>query len=307
MPAPGTELVGVVPGSHRGHPWFGGYSLGCVTPAANTGGVGGPELRFVGHSTVRVELAGRTVLTDPLLTARVGPLRRVVPVPDDAARAGVDLVLLSHLHADHLHLPSLRMLGPDVRLVVPRGSGRWLRRHGFAHVEELSAGESLTAGRLKVTALPARHSGHRWGPRLTSGPDCSALGHLLEGDSWSVYLSGDTGLHDGMQLLGARGIDVAVLPVWGWGLDLGPGHLDPVEAAEAVARLRPRYAVPVHWGTLAPPGTTHLPTPLRGRMRRLLTEPPRRFAAEVAARGLDTTVVVAEPGEPVPLAPGVAS
>jgi L-ascorbate metabolism protein UlaG (beta-lactamase superfamily) len=297
----------VIPGSAPGHPRFGGPSLGSVAPRANTGGVGGPELRFVGHSTVRVELAGRTLLTDPLLTSRVGPLRRVVPVPDAAVRDGVDLVLLSHLHADHLHLPSLRLLGPGVRLVVPRGSGRWLRRQGFAHVAELSPGESLTDGRVKVTAVPAVHSGHRWGPRLTSGPDSPALGHLVEGDSWSVYLSGDTGLHDGMRLLGERGVDVAVLPVWGWGLNLGPGHLDPVEAAEAVARLRPRYAVPVHWGTLAPRGTTRLPTPLRRRMRRLLTEPPRTFAAEVAARGLDTTVVVAQPGDAVPLAPGVPS
>jgi L-ascorbate metabolism protein UlaG (beta-lactamase superfamily) len=256
---------------------------------------------------VRVELAGATVLTDPLLTSRVGPLRRVAPVPDPAVRSGVDLVLLSHLHADHLHLPSLRLLGPDVRLVVPRGAGSWLRRHGFAHVEELSPGDSLTSGRLRITGVPARHSGHRWGPRLTSGPDSAAMGHLLEGDSWSVYLSGDTGLHDGMRLLGDRGLDVAVLPVWGWGLDLGPGHLDPVEAAEAVARLRPRYAVPVHWGTLVPPGTTHLPTPWRRRMRTLLTDPPRTFAAEVAARGLDTTVVVAQPGDPVPLAPVVPS
>jgi L-ascorbate metabolism protein UlaG (beta-lactamase superfamily) len=43
--------------------------------------VSGPELHFLGHSTVRVELAGRTVLTDPLLTGRLGPLRRVVAPP----------------------------------------------------------------------------------------------------------------------------------------------------------------------------------------------------------------------------------
>jgi L-ascorbate metabolism protein UlaG (beta-lactamase superfamily) len=84
--------------------------------------------------------------------------------------------------------------------------------------------------------------------------------------------------------------------VWGWGLTLGPGHLDPVGAAEAAARVRPRVAVPVHWGTLALSGTAHLP-----RMRRLLTEPPRDFAAAVAARDLDTAVVVAEPGRAVPL------
>jgi L-ascorbate metabolism protein UlaG (beta-lactamase superfamily) len=73
--------------------------------------VGGPHLQFLGHSTVRVDLAGHTVLTDPLLTSRVGPLRRVVPVPAPESYAGVDLVLVSHLHGDHLHLPSLRLVG----------------------------------------------------------------------------------------------------------------------------------------------------------------------------------------------------
>jgi L-ascorbate metabolism protein UlaG (beta-lactamase superfamily) len=257
--------------------------------------VSGPELTFLGHSTVRVELAGRTVLTDPLLTAGVGPLRRVVPPLAPASWAGVDVVVISHLHGDHLHPASLRLLGPDVRIVVPRGGAAWLRRHGFRRVDELSAGESLSDGDLRITAVRAEHSGHRWGPRLTHGPTTESLGHLLQGAGSTVYASGDTDLFDGMHLLAARGVDVAFLPVWGWGATLGPGHLDPVRAAEAVARIRPRIAVPVHWGTLAMVGA-RLRGPLGARMRRLLEEPPRQFAETVARRGLDTRVVVTEPG-----------
>jgi L-ascorbate metabolism protein UlaG (beta-lactamase superfamily) len=106
-----------------------------------------------------------------------------------------------------------------------------------------------------------------------------------------------------MRLLAKRAVDVALLPVWGWGPNLGPGHLDPVGAADAVALIRPRIAVPVHWGTLAVAGMTRLPSPVRDRMRRLLVDPPHSFAAEVAARGLDTRVVVTRPGQPVVLAP----
>ncbi|MGY1624164.1 MBL fold metallo-hydrolase [Geodermatophilus sp. SYSU D00965] len=264
--------------------------------------MGDLEMHFLGHSTVRVELAGHTVLTDPLLTGRVGPLRRVVPPPGPEAWAGVDLVVVSHLHGDHLHLPSLRLLGPDVRVVVPRGAGAWLRAKGFRHVVEVLPGEAFTHGALRVTAVPADHTGHRWGPRLTHGPDTTAVGHLVEGGGRTVYVSGDTDLFDEMHLLGDRGVDVALLPVWGWGPTLGPGHLDPDSAAEATARLRPRVAVPVHWGTLAVPGGTVLPG-LRGRVRPLLVEPPRTFAAAVAARGLDTHVAVTEPGQPVLLPP----
>ena len=257
-------------------------------------------LHYLGHSTVRIELAGSTVLTDPVLTRAVGPLRRVAPDPPAAAWAGVDLVLVSHLHADHLHLPSLRMLGEDVRVVVPRGAGAWLRARGLRWVDELAPGESLAHGGLRVTAVPALHSGHRWGPRLTHGPETAAVGHLVEGDGSTVHALGDTDLFDTMARIGERGVDVALVPVWGWGPTLGPGHLDPQRAAEAVARIRPRVAVPVHWGTLAVPGGTALPG-LARRYRRLLTEPPREFAAAVAARGLGTTVVVTEPGRPVVL------
>ncbi len=273
---------------------------GPVVPGVDTDAVGDPVLHFLGHSTVRVELAGATVLTDPLLTRTVGPLRRIAPLPPPSAWAGVGLVLVSHLHGDHLHLPSLRLLGEDVRVVVPPGAGAWVRARGVRRVEELAPGETLTHGDLRVTAVPARHSGHRWGPRFTHGPDARAVGHLLEGDGRTVYALGDTDLFPGMTQIGDRGVDVALVPVWGWGPSLGPGHLSPRRAAEAVARVRPRVAVPVHWGTLAVAGGTLLPG-LARRYRRLLVEPPRRFAAAVAARRLPTTVVVTEPGRPVVL------
>jgi L-ascorbate metabolism protein UlaG (beta-lactamase superfamily) len=271
----------------------------------DTGPVTDPALSFLGHSTVRIELAGRTVLTDPLLTPRVGPLRRVVAPLDPGSWAGADLVLISHLHSDHLHLPSLRRLGRGTPVVVPRGAGRWLRRKGFTAVEELSPGESLTDGGLTVTATHADHAAHRWGPRFTHGPHAPAVGHVVSGPGpdqrFAVYLAGDTDLFPGMAAVGDTGIDVAVLPVWGWGPTIGPGHLDPVRAAEAVALLRPRFAVPVHWGTLAIGGLSTLPNPWRERMRTLLTGPPHAFAAAVAAGGSGARVLLTDPGRPVHL------
>jgi len=251
--------------------------------------VHGLSLRFLGHSTVRLEIAGRVVLTDPVLTGVVGGLVRVAPPLDRAAWDGVDLVLISHLHGDHLHLPSLRLLGCDVPVVVPRGAGAWLRRRGFTAVTELDVGQRLADGDLRVTAVPALHSGHRWGPRFTHGPQAPALGHVVEGPGARVYVAGDTDLHPGMRELGP--VDIAVLPVWGWGPNLGPGHLDPLRAAEAVTTVRPRLALPVHWGTLAVPGLART-----RRMRRLLVDPPREFADAV---GGAATVAVTEPGDVV--------
>ena len=174
------------------------------------------------------------MLTDPLLADTVGLLRRVVPLPDPPTWAGVDVVLISHLHGDHLHLPSLRTLGAaHVRIVVPRGAGAWLRGRGFPRVDELSAGETLSDGALRITAVRAEHSGHRWGPRLTHGPATESLGYLLEGGGSTVYASGDTGLFDGMAVLGEAGRRRRAAA----GLGLGP---QPRARPPRPGRPRPR-------------------------------------------------------------------
>jgi L-ascorbate metabolism protein UlaG (beta-lactamase superfamily) len=250
-------------------------------------------MRFLGHSTVRMQLAGHVVLTDPVLTPRVGPLIRVVEPLTPEAWADTDLVLISHIHGDHLHLPSLRLLPKAARVIVPRGAGEWLRRRGVRNVEELSVGELRVDGDLRITATYAAHSGHRWGPRLTHGPHAPAVGHVLETDDVRVYVAGDTDLFDGMDELAP--IDVALLPVWGWGPTLGPGHLTPLRAAEAVERIKPRVAVPVHWGTLALPGLAR-----SKRMRRLLVEPPQEFADAAG-----DCVLITPPGAEVPLRQGI--
>jgi L-ascorbate metabolism protein UlaG (beta-lactamase superfamily) len=106
-----------------------------------------------------------------------------------------------------------------------------------------------------------------------------------------VYFAGDTDLFDGMADLGP--LDVALLPVWGWGPSLGPGHMDPETAARAAALLRPRVAVPIHWGT-------YLQVGLR-RRESLLTEPPELFAAHCADLAPGVTVRVLQPGGTLPL------
>ena len=94
------------------------------------------RVRWLGHSTVLVELDGVRALTDPLLRKQVLHLRRAVPLELEEL-AGLDVVLLSHLHYDHLDLPSLRRLDRDVVVVVPRGGGALVSRQGFRSVVEL--------------------------------------------------------------------------------------------------------------------------------------------------------------------------
>ncbi|MER7151447.1 MBL fold metallo-hydrolase [Streptomyces lydicus] len=213
------------------------------------------EVTWWGHATVTVEDSGVRVLTDPLFVRRLAHLRRrrgPLP-PPEAARA--DLVLVSHLHADHLHPASLARLAPGTRLVVPRGAGAAvpaLRRVAVARqlrVTELRAGEECRAGAVTVRAVRAAHDGRRrpYGPRRVP-----ALGYVVHGTA-RTYFAGDTGLFE--ELTDEVGpCDVALLPVGGWGPFLGPGHLDARRAAQAAARLAPSSVVPVHYGTYWPIG-----------------------------------------------------
>ncbi|TQS45767.1 MBL fold metallo-hydrolase [Cryptosporangium phraense] len=245
-----------------------------------------PSLHFLGHSTVLIELDGVRVLTDPVLLPRVANvLRRTAAPLDPALHANVDAVCISHLHADHLDLASLRRLGRSTLLVVPEGAGEFLYRKGFREVVELAPGKFHDVGRVRITATPAVHDGHR--PPF--GPRALAVGYVVEGATSRVYFAGDTDEFDEMDDLGALGLDVALIPVWGWGPNLGPGHLDPSGAAHATGRLKPTYAVPIHWGTLHPFGI--------GRwMRAHLVDPPRRYAQAVTELGLSTRVLHTEPG-----------
>jgi len=244
-----------------------------------------PRLAFLGHSTVLIELEGLRILTDPVLLDRVTILRRIVTPVDPALYAGIDAVVLSHLHLDHFDLASLRVLGPDVQLVVPRGAAGLVRRSGFARVTALAPGESTSIGGVAVTATRAAHGGFR--PPF--GPRAEAVGYLLEGAASRVYFAGDTDLFPEMADLG-RDLDVALHPVWGW------GPLDPARAATALRLLRPSFAMPIHWGTFWPYGL--------GRVRPgLLTEPPLEFAARAAEAHPQSRVLLAAPGEHVSFMP----
>jgi L-ascorbate metabolism protein UlaG (beta-lactamase superfamily) len=203
------------------------------------------RLAWLGHATVMIELDGVRLLTDPLLRRRTLHLHRIVPLPDEPL-GGVDAVLISHAHWDHFDLASIRRLGRDVRVVVPRGVGILLARKRFANVTEVDEGDEVRVGDVVVRATYAEHRADR-GPLGIRTP---SLGYVVAGDR-SVYFAGDTDLFDGMRSL-ATGLDVALLPVAGWGSKLPPGHMGPDAAAEAAARLQPHLAIPIHWATLAP-------------------------------------------------------
>jgi L-ascorbate metabolism protein UlaG (beta-lactamase superfamily) len=242
------------------------------------------RVTWLGHATALLELGGARLLTDPVLRDRVGHLRRHAASPPADITDGIDAVLLSHLHLDHADVASLRRLPRDVAVLGPRGSGSLLRRLGFVRTIELGIGDGVAVAGVTVTAVPAIHDGRR---HPLARP-AEAIGFVVAGER-RVYFAGDTDVFDAMADL-AGTLDAALIPVWGWGPSLGPGHMDPHAAARAVALLAPDVAVPIHWGTFFPAGLARL----RGAA---LVDPPHAFARHVRELAPSVLVRVLAPGE----------
>lgn len=250
------------------------------------------RVSWLGHASTMIELAGVRIVTDPAFTPRLAHLRRHHLVGQDAL-VRPDLVLISHLHLDHLHRPSLGQLGADLDIVVPAGAGRLVRRWRLGRVREVAAGEAFDIGAVTIEVVPAVHSSSR-GPHTRVAGD--AVGYVARGGGRSVYFAGDTALFPQMSAL--EGIDVALLPIWGWGPTLGPGHLDPCSAALATTLVDPRMVVPIHWGTYSPIG-------VRRRAPSWLRAPLDRFVHEMHLVGAADRALVVDPGGVVDLEPHV--
>ena len=177
-------------------------------------------------------------MTDPVLRGRVAHLKRRARLPREGELGTPDALLLSHAHRDHLDRATLREWRSAVTF-VPRGVGGYVP--GSDGLVELDVGEEVAVGDTTVRAVPAVHEVRR------GGRQSSSLGFVVDGD---IYFAGDTAHFDGMRDMGD--LELALIPVWGWGTSLGAGHLDPAEAAGCLARPAPAARHPDPLGDLLP-------------------------------------------------------
>ena len=242
------------------------------------------RLTYIGHASVLIKMEGLRILTDPLLRNRVSLLRRF-PLPIDPANyQDIDAVLISHLHIDHLDLPSLQQLGRGTHFFLPEGAGKFLAELGFENLHLMKIGDTRALGPITIRSTFAKH--RNW--RYPLGPVADPMGFILSGQR-QIYFTGDTDLFSEMADL-AQDLDIALLPVWGWGPTISKGHLDPNRAAQALTLLNPRVAIPIHWGTILPLGL--------GWMKpNFLSRPPIEFARLAAKLAPAVNVRIVPPGD----------
>ncbi len=235
-------------------------------------------LTFGGHATLIARYHGLAIAFDPMLGRWIGGVRRAVePGLAPADLADIRLVLISHRHADHLHLPTLRRLPRTATVVVPAGGAGWVSGLGFQRVVELSPGADLELRGVQVVAAPISHGGDE----LARG-----LSYVLRGDGPSAYLCGDSGYFSGFAALGERfAPDVALLPIGGFvPASFRSRHMSPLDALYAFEDLRARILVPIHHGAF----------PLSYER---LDEPARWLLELARARGVRDHVMVMAAGQ----------
>lgn len=171
---------------------------------------------WVGHATVLLRMAGKTILTDPVFSRRIGVsvggvtvgLGRLLPPAAEIEHLpAIDIVLLSHAHFDHLDKPSLRRLvsGPARgAVVITADRTRALIPDGFGEVVQLAWGRQARIGELRIEALQPRH----WGARTALDRGRGYNAYLIEHGLDRVLFAGDTAITDTFDRLGPIGLSV---------------------------------------------------------------------------------------------------
>lgn len=241
-------------------------------------GRGQVAITFGGHATALIRYAGLTIGVDPMLGRWVGGVHRAVEpglAPGDLADVG--LVLISHAHGDHLHLPTLAHVPRSATVIVPPGAAARVSPLGFARVIELRAGSDLALDGVRVAAVPLHH-----------GDDELAVGnaYAVAGDGPSVFVCGDSGYGPSFADAGrVHAPDLALLPIGGFlPRSFRARHMSPLDALYAFEDLRARLMIPIHHGAFA-------------LSYERLGEPVRWLAELSRERGLEAHVRVLGPGE----------
>jgi len=230
-----------------------------------------PRLVWLGHASWLVQIAGVSLLVDPVLGDGIFGVSRngSAPLPANALPP-IAAQLVTHNHYDHMDAPSLRAVAAPV--VSGLGNGRHLGAR--LPVTELGWWDAADVGGVRVTYVPSQH----WSRRSLNDANRSLWGgFVIEAGGSAIYHSGDTAYFDGFADIGRRfsRLDAALLPIGAYDPRwfMAKQHMDPTDALDAFRDLDARMMIAMHWGTFK---LTDEP----------LDEPPRLFREQAAARGL---------------------
>jgi len=240
-------------------------------------------LTWLGQSTFLIRLEGKTILTDPFLTERAGPVtwggpRRFVPPGISLKKLpAIDIIIVSHNHYDHLDKATVENLpGKEkIHVVVPLGLKIFFTRRGYTDIRELGWGENASVDNIQINSLPAVHFSGRGIDDRNKTLWCS---WAISSSSGRYYFAGDTAYSSTIfQNIGRefKSFDLAIIPIGAYEPQemMKAFHATPEEAVKIGTDAGAKVMVGSHWGTIELSDEPHW-------------EPPRRFEEHAAKIGI---------------------
>ncbi|MFP8968421.1 MBL fold metallo-hydrolase [Pokkaliibacter sp. CJK22405] len=211
---------------------------------------------WLGHSSFFIQLAGKRLLIDPVLSQNASPVPMTITAfpgtspyqPEDIP--AVDYLLISHDHWDHLDYPTLTALKDKIGMAIMGvGVGAHFRRWGFAEEQlreqDWDSSVALDNG-LKIHVLPARH----FSGRLFDRNQSLWVSYALETPSRRIYFSGDSGYGSHFKRIGDQygPFDLVMLDSGQYNQQWRYVHMMPEDSVQAADDLRAKAYMPAHVG-----------------------------------------------------------
>ncbi|MGL5150664.1 MAG: MBL fold metallo-hydrolase [Clostridium sp.] len=201
------------------------------------------SVHWYGHATTIINLNGKIVLTDPVISDILGYFKRVVKKPFELKAEKIDYILLSHGHMDHIHFPSLRKLDKNATVIVPKGYEKSIKKLGYKSVITLRPGNEFKDDFIKIKCYEANHDGRRY----YLGDDYESNSYLISSNGKSVFFAGDTAYTDNFNNISC---DVALMPVGCYKPDrFSEMHCTPEEGYKMFKNMNATHMIPIHYKT----------------------------------------------------------
>lgn len=204
------------------------------------------SIYWYGHATAVINISNSIIVTDPVLTKRLGYFKRIVERPIALEKEKINYIVLSHGHMDHLNFPSLRKIkkeNKDVIVIVPKGYKKIFTFLGFKNVVLLREGQVYKDNKIKITALKAEHDGRRF----YVGVDNESNSYMIESNNKKIFYAGDTAYTNQFDNLTC---DVALMPVGCYMPErFCSMHCSPEESYKMFKRMNCTAMIPIHYKT----------------------------------------------------------
>ncbi len=206
---------------------------------------------WIGHATVLLRVGGMTIITDPVLSRRIGlglglatagPARMVLPAISLKRLPPIDLILLSHAHFDHLDRPTLVRLNKRTPVVTAMHNADLVRDLGYRNTHEIGWGQSVTIHGVTITGHEVAH----WGARTFRDAHRGYNAYLIESSSRRILYGGDTAYYDGFSDVSP--VDLAILGIGAYNPYLA-AHATPEQAWSMAKQMDARCLLPIHHST----------------------------------------------------------